>query len=45
IEKLLEDLSFEADEYAGKSFVVDKKMVEEKLSSIVENKDLARYIL
>lgn len=45
IEKLLEDLSYEADEYAGKSFVVDKKMVEEKLSSIVENKDLARYIL
>ncbi|EMO7809675.1 ATP-dependent protease ATPase subunit HslU [Campylobacter upsaliensis] len=45
IEKLLEDLSFEADEYVGKSFVVDKKMVEEKLSSIVENKDLARYIL
>ncbi|HEG8226938.1 TPA: HslU--HslV peptidase ATPase subunit, partial [Campylobacter coli] len=30
IEKLLEDLSFEADEYAGKKFVVDKKMVEEK---------------
>lgn len=45
IEKLLEDLSFEANEYAGKKFVVDKKMVEEKLSEIVENKDLARYIL
>ncbi|EDP3992506.1 ATP-dependent protease ATPase subunit HslU [Campylobacter jejuni] len=45
IEKLLEDLSFEADEYAGKKFVVDKKMVEEKLEDIIENKDLARYIL
>ncbi|EAJ6740579.1 HslU--HslV peptidase ATPase subunit [Campylobacter jejuni] len=45
IEKLLEDLSFEADEYAGKKFVVDKKMVEEKLGDIIENKDLARYIL
>lgn len=45
IEKLLENLSYEADEYAGKKFIVDKKMVEEKLSSIVENKDLARYIL
>ncbi|ECL0873470.1 ATP-dependent protease ATPase subunit HslU [Campylobacter jejuni] len=45
IEKLLEDLSFEADEYAGKKFVVDKKMVEEKLRDIIENKDLARYIL
>ncbi|EDP5292772.1 TPA: ATP-dependent protease ATPase subunit HslU [Campylobacter jejuni] len=45
IEKLLEDLSFEADEYAGKKFVVDKKIVEEKLGDIIENKDLARYIL
>ncbi len=45
IEKLLEDLSFEADEYAGKTFIVDKKMVEEKLGDIIENKDLARYIL
>lgn len=45
IEKLLEDLSFEADEYAGKKSVVDKKMVEEKLGDIIENKDLARYIL
>ncbi|EAH9295094.1 ATP-dependent protease ATPase subunit HslU [Campylobacter jejuni] len=45
IEKLLEDLSFEADEYGGKKFVVDKKMVEEKLGDIIENKDLARYIL
>lgn len=45
IEKLLEDLSFEADEYAGKKFVVDKKMVEKKLGDIIENKDLARYIL
>ncbi|EDO8488491.1 ATP-dependent protease ATPase subunit HslU [Campylobacter jejuni] len=45
IEKLLEDLSFEADEYAGEKFVVDKKMVEEKLGDIIENKDLARYIL
>lgn len=45
IEKLLEDLSFEANEYAGQKFVVDKKMVEEKLGEIIENKDLARYIL
>lgn len=45
IEKLLEDLSFEADEYAGQKFIVDKKMVNEKLGDIIENKDLARYIL
>ena len=45
IEKLLEDLSFEADSFAGKEFVVDKAMVEDKLKGIIENKDLARYIL
>lgn len=45
IEKLLEDLSFEADSYAGKEFTVNKAMVEEKLGNIIENKDLARYIL
>ena len=45
IEKLLEDISFEADTYAGKKFRVSKKMVQEKLGDIVETKDLARYIL
>lgn len=45
IEKLLEDLSFEADSFAGREFVVDKAMVEDKLKGIIENKDLARYIL
>ncbi len=45
IEKLLEDVSFEADAYAGKEFIVDKAMVEDKLKGIIENKDLARYIL
>lgn len=45
IEKLLEDLSFEADSFANKEFVVDKAMVEDKLKDIIENKDLARYIL
>lgn len=45
IEKLLEDLSFETDSFANKEFVVDKAMVEDKLKGIIENKDLARYIL
>lgn len=45
IEKLLEYLSFEADSFANKEFVVDKAMVEDKLKGIIENKDLARYIL
>ncbi|WP_291952685.1 ATP-dependent protease ATPase subunit HslU [Campylobacter sp.] len=45
VEKLLEDISFEADEYAGKIYKIDDFKVQVKLGDIVENKDLARYIL
>lgn len=45
VEKLLEDISFEADEYAGKVYKVDDFKVQVKLGDIIENKDLARYIL
>ncbi|MBX1886106.1 ATP-dependent protease ATPase subunit HslU [Campylobacter peloridis] len=45
IEKLLEDISFEADEYAGKTYKIDDFKVQVKLGDIIENKDLARYIL
>lgn len=45
IENLLEDISFEADEYKNKTVKIDKEMVQDKLKDIVENKDLARYIL
>ena len=43
---LLEEVLFEApDNYAGKSISVTKEMVEEKLSTIVKDKDLSRYVL
>ncbi|HIA7121761.1 TPA: ATP-dependent protease ATPase subunit HslU [Campylobacter lari] len=45
VEKLLEDISFEADEYAGKVYKIDDFKVQVKLGDIIENKDLARYIL
>ncbi|AJC86244.1 ATP-dependent protease ATPase subunit HslU [Campylobacter sp. RM16704] len=45
VEKLLEDISFEADEYAGKIYKIDDFKVQVKLGDIIENKDLARYIL
>ncbi|MCV3508508.1 ATP-dependent protease ATPase subunit HslU [Campylobacter sp. CNRCH_2016_3089] len=45
VEKLLEDVSFEADEYAGKVYKIDDFKVQVKLGDIIENKDLARYIL
>jgi len=43
LEKVLEDISFNADEY--KEFIVTEKLVHEKLDIIVENDDLSRYIL
>ncbi|OHE06304.1 MAG: HslU--HslV peptidase ATPase subunit, partial [Sulfurimonas sp. RIFCSPLOWO2_12_FULL_34_6] len=45
LEKVLEDISFEADSYADKEFIVSAKLVHEKLDVIVENNDLSRYIL
>ena len=45
MEKLLEDISFHAPDMKGNKIKIDKKMVEEQLSSIAENEDLSRYIL
>ncbi len=45
IEKVIEDISFDADEKSGETIVVTKELVEQKLDDIVENEDTARYIL
>jgi ATP-dependent HslUV protease ATP-binding subunit HslU len=45
LEKLLEDISFEAPEKKNGKLVVDKRYVREKLSDIVKDEDLSRYIL
>ncbi|MDD5399969.1 MAG: HslU--HslV peptidase ATPase subunit [Sulfurimonas sp.] len=45
IEKVLEDVSFNADEYKDREFVVTAELVHEKLDVVVENNDLSRYIL
>jgi ATP-dependent HslUV protease ATP-binding subunit HslU len=45
LERVLEDVSFNADEYKDKEFVVTAKLVHEKLDDVVENDDLSRYIL
>jgi len=45
IEKVLEDISFDANEKAGESISITKALVEEKLNEIVENEDISRYIL
>ncbi|CZQ81473.1 ATP-dependent protease ATPase subunit HslU [Trichococcus ilyis] len=45
MEKLLEDLLFEASEIPGTDITITEHYVDEKLERIVENKDLRRYIL
>jgi len=45
LEKLLEDISFNAPGFKKKKFIIDKKYVKKKLQSIVKNEDLSRYIL
>ncbi|MGB6369529.1 MAG: ATP-dependent protease ATPase subunit HslU [Atribacterota bacterium] len=45
LEKLLEDISFNAPSFKKKQFTIDKKYVKKKLQSIVKNEDLSRYIL
>lgn len=45
LEKLLEDISFNAPSLKKKQFTIDRKYVKKKLQSIVESEDLSRYIL
>ncbi|MBI1823931.1 MAG: ATP-dependent protease ATPase subunit HslU [Nitrospirae bacterium] len=45
IEKLLEEVSFNAPDLQGQKLEIDSKYVVQKLSEIVKNQDLSRYIL
>jgi ATP-dependent HslUV protease ATP-binding subunit HslU len=45
IEKVIEDISFDADEKKGQKIIVTKELVADKLDDIVDNIDTARYIL
>jgi len=45
LEKLLEDLSFEAPELQLEEMVITPEYVREKLSTIASNRDLSQYIL
>lgn len=45
MEKLLEDLSFEAPELEKSKIMIDVDYVHEKLSDVVADKDLSKYIL
>lgn len=45
MEKLVEDISFEADQMKGRTVVIDKAYVDSHLQDIVKDPDLSRYIL
>ena len=45
MEKLLEDVSFDAENRRGETLVVDAGFVEQQLASIARNADLSRYVL
>ena len=45
IERVLEDISFSAQEYAGGRATITKELVEQKLGDVVGNTDMSRYIL
>ena len=45
LEKILEDVSFNASEMKNKKVVVDAKFVNKELKDIVDDEDLSRYIL
>ncbi len=45
MEKLLDELSFNASEISEKNITIDPKYVDERLSDLVKDEDLTRYIL
>ena len=45
MEKLLEDISFTAEDRQGETLTIDRAFVEEQLRGIAKNADLSRYVL
>lgn len=45
MERLLEKVSFEASDSSGQTVTIDKNYVNERLNDLVDDEDLARYIL
>ncbi|MGT2513963.1 ATP-dependent protease ATPase subunit HslU [Sphingomonas panni] len=45
MEKLLEEVSFDAEDRAGQAVTIDAPYVEKQLASIARNTDLSRYVL
>ncbi|WP_154474668.1 HslU--HslV peptidase ATPase subunit [Helicobacter pylori] len=45
IEKVLEDISFEAEDYSGQNVTITKELVQSKLEALVADENLVKYIL
>ncbi|WP_440054395.1 HslU--HslV peptidase ATPase subunit [Pseudoalteromonas sp. T1lg65] len=45
MEKLMEEISFDASEKAGHTFTIDAQYVEQHLDMLVQDEDLSRFIL
>ena len=45
MEKIVEDISFNADEFKGQEVVIDTNLIDEKLEKLVDDEDTTRYIL
>lgn len=45
IEKVLEDISFEAEDYSGQKITITKELVQSKLEDLVADENLVKYIL
>ena len=45
MERLLEDISFEAEEHTGETITIDADYVRERLETLVGDADLSKYIL
>ena len=45
LERLMDGISFDANERSGEKIVIDEKYVSEALNDVVENEDLSRFIL
>ncbi len=45
MERLLEDISFDAAKHSGQALTIDAGYVDERLKSLAQSEDLARYVL
>ncbi|GAA7293570.1 HslU--HslV peptidase ATPase subunit [Helicobacter pylori] len=45
IEKVLEDISFKAEDYSGQNVTITKELVQSKLEDLVADENLVKYIL